>query len=375
MKKLLAAVLSLSLAPMAAFAEDGAAPAPSAEAAPLAAEPLAPTGPALTPDAPAATATTLSAPGALAAEQPAPGGFALAVGVDNSMSHTVFHGPYKSPTIGSAIGLSPSYGFSVAGVKLSASGRAAFSYEYTAPDGPAGNGRRWEFEDIGLGLSAPALFKDDKLTGISLSPRIGVSVPVSFASRWRGTITSLTGGVALARPFGNFSLGLNLGAGKTFFAQTTREISDTEAARRDDQDNIIFICRTDSENCGLRGVPSNYVLTAGASGSYAVTEKFAVALGVTLSKGVKHQVAVDEYSTKKTFTDGTPIADDVGEADRMIGSVALSYALTPAIGMSLSMQTANSPNGYDARGIDLPFFDVAGSGARTQYALGLSAAF
>lgn len=372
MKKLLTAVLALSLASFSAFAHDGEAPAPehSGEATPLIADPVEQTGPESA--APSAPVATLSTPGAA---QPASGGFAMGVGVYNSMSHTVFYGPYKSPTVGSSFGLSPTYGFSVAGVKLSASGRAAFSYEYTAPDGPTGNGRRWDFQDIGLGLSAPALFKDHKLTGISLSPHLGVTVPVSFSSRWRGTITSLTGGVALARPFGKLALGLNVGAGKTFYGQTTREISETEEVRRDDQDNIIFICRTDSENCGLRGVPSNYVLSAGASGSYAVTEKFAVALGVTLSKGVRYQVAVDELSTKKTFTDGTPVADDFGEEDRMIGSLSLSYALTPAIGMSLAMQNANTPNGHDARGIDFPFFDVAGSGARTQYALGISAAF
>ncbi|MBX5483091.1 MAG: hypothetical protein IRZ16_14795 [Myxococcaceae bacterium] len=374
MKKLLTAVVVLALAPLAALAED-AAPAAPASAPPAAS---AATGPAVSasapPAAPAAPAATIVAtPGADDPEN-APPGFHMGVGLDNSINQSVFRfSPYKDPFVGSSVVLTPSYSFRLKSVKLAASANASFSYEYTPPNRPTG--RHWEYGDIAVGLSAPAIYKDETFTGITLTPRIGVTLPVSFASRFRHTITNLTAGVGLGRSFGKLNVGLSLGAGHTFYTETTRNITPEEASIRDEEENLIFICRTDSDNCGLRGVPTLYALSAGANASYAVTDRLGVSLALGLSKAVKLPIPVDDLSSRKFRSDGTPAVVSDASGDHMVGSVGASYQLTDRVGASFSVATSATPKTKDAKAFFFPWFNNNIDASYTSFALGLNASF
>lgn len=297
----------------------------------------------------------------------------MGVSLDHSVGQGTFENAQHYAFVGGSLVLAPSYGFSVAGVKLGATANASLSYEYTPPDNSTG--RRYDWSDIRLGLSAPAIWKDEKFTGIVLSPRIGLSLPISQASLFRGTLTSLSGGLGLGRSFGRFNLGATVGVGRTFYGEVTRNITEAESKRRDNQQNAIFLCRTDAATCGLGGVPTLWSLSGGLHASYSPIDRLSFGIGLNMSKGFKYHQGVDEFSSKAQSSTG-PVVRAQGTADNMVGSISASYQLTDALGISAGMGTAQPPRTADNRRFRFPFYAFEGQeSGYTSYSVALSAAF
>lgn len=374
MKRLLAAVFAVTLTPALVFAQVETTPPASTTTAPAA--PATPAPAASTPTAPAARPAAAIGGAAAAAdgtELAAQSGFGMGVSLDHSVGQGTFENAQYFAFVGGSLVLAPRYGFSVGGVKLGASANASVSYEYTPPDNAVG--RRYNWSDIGLGLSAPAIWKDEKFTGIVVTPRIGLTLPVSIGSLFRGTITNLSGGIGLGRAFGRFNLGASVGVGRTFYGEVTRNITDAESKLRDQQQNVIFICRTDSTNCGLRGVPTLWSLSGGLHASYSPIDRLSFGLGLNMSKGFKYYQGVDEFSSKAQTSNG-PAVRGQGTADNMVGSLSASYQLTDALGISASMGTAQPPRSADNRRFRFPFYAFEGQeNGYTSYSVALSAAF
>lgn len=364
MRKLLAAVSMLAFAPAAFAQHDHSAPSsPAPEPATAEAAPAAP------------PATVTRMPGSTLTDEPsfAGSGFRVGVTLDHSVGQGTFENAEYFASVGGALVISPSYGFKLRGVSLGASANMSASYEYTPPDNPTG--RHWGYSDIGLGLSAPAVFTD-KFTGISLTPSIGASLPISIESRWRGVISSLSARLSASRAFGKFHVGGSFGASKTLLAELTRTISDGERSRRDDAQNLIFVCRNDTFNCGLAGVPTAWAMSGGVSGSYSPIDKLGISVGLNLSKGLKYGMPIDEYSSKAIDSNGNLVVTGQGMSDMMVGSIGVSYQLTDAIGASLSMGTAQPPKSADNQRFRFPFYAFEGQElSHTSYSFALSGTY
>lgn len=392
MRKLLAAIIAVTLAPAAALAqanEPAPFPDPLVEAAQAQAQALAQapvgTNPAQGALAPGATPASIAADGAREAggtaatatstaadRQRKP--FRVGLSLGNSMgSGTVTGDPYFA-YVGSSLSISPSYAFEVAGVKLNATGSLSGSYEFTNPNNNLG--RHWNYNDIGLGLSAGNLYKD-KLTGITVSPNLGATLPIGLDSLFRGTITSLSGGVGLGRQFGKFSLGGRVGASKTFYSEITRTLNDKQRSRRDDMENLIFLCRASETECGLRGVPSLWALSGGLSASYQVLPKLGVSMGINMSKRWAYAVSdgLDEYASRAVDSNGNRVASSQGQMDTMMGNVGVSYRITDTINASFGYAVAQMPKTADNKRFRFPWYSPYYTGGYTSYTLGLSTAF
>jgi hypothetical protein len=379
LRKLLAAILALSLVPAAAFAE-GEDPAPDdvpEEApAPRADAPVVTPASATTPApvaaiAPAAPTATLAAATEKKADRKP---FRVGLSLGNSMGSGTFTGESYFAYVASSLTVSPSYAFEVGGVKLGASANASANYEYTQPNNSLG--RHFNWGDVGLGLAAANLYKNE-LTGISISPNVGLTLPTSRESWWRGSITTLSGGLGIGRQFGKLNLGGRLGASKTFYSEVTQTLSDRQRSRRDDLENQIFICRSDQQSCGLRGVPSLWALSGGVNASYQVLEKLGLSIGLNLSKRYAYAVAdgPDEFTSRGIDSNGNPVATHAGTADTMMGSLGVSYKVTDAISASFGMATGQTPKTADGKRFRFPWYSPYYTGGYTSYSLSLSTSF
>lgn len=375
MRQLLAAVLALGLVPALALADE----APPAGAGATAAAPTSAPAAVASSPAPAASLAPAAPTASLAATDDAKkkkaSGFRMGVGIDHSLSHATFTKRTENSQLVGAVSLAPSYGFELAGINLAASANGSFSYEYTVPNGMTD--RRWNYGDIALGLSAPAIFKDDKLTGIAVSPRIGFTLPISLGSWNRGTITNGSLGLGLSRAFGKVNVGASVGASKGFYKEVTRNITEEELNKRDAQGNAIYFCRTDSDNCGLRGIPRLWSLSGGVNVGYSPIERLSLGMGLNLSTGYAYEMPVDdEYASQKLDENGNSVIRKTGRGDNMVGVLSASYQLTDTIGLSFSMGTGQPPLSADNKRLRFPFFsnENAEDGA-TNYSLALSGGF
>jgi hypothetical protein len=362
--------------PVSAVAAEGEEPTASVaqEATPRAPAPSPSPSPSVAPRAAldpfAPTASTLASPGT-SSRKP----FAVAVSID----HSVGSGTFVSSTwayVGAKLTVSPSYAFAFRGVNLVGSANATGAYEYTPPNNLTG--RRYDWGDIGLHLSAPSFFTEEKLTGIALSANLAATLPIALQSRWANVITSFSGGLSLSRTLGPFTLGGRVGASKTFYSSLERRLPDWLANRRDAQDKtddravqvadkdpsaeaLLFICRSDPNGClisggGMDGVPPLWALSGGVGARYAPREKLSFAASFSLGKTFKYVVGVGPLSTRAVDSNGTPVADAQGQSDLMVGSLGASYRLTDAIAVSLQMATIQAPLTADGRALRFPFF-------------------
>ncbi len=382
MRKVLTAVLTLLVVPaVAVAAEESPAPAPVQAVAPAVGQAQA--------QAPAAAApASATAPGdgkaaigpsatvtATAEERQRRGGFHWGVNLNHSVGQGTFEDASMYADVGGALGLNGTYGFEAAGIQFSSSASANMSLEYSLPDNDAA--RRFHWSDIRLGLSAPAIFKDEKVTGISITPSFSASVPISLTSRWQNMVTSTSLGVSAMRPFGSkVVVNLSVGASKGFFYRSPGVTPDQAKEIRDQQQNQLFLCRPDDVDC-IGGIQALYSVSTGLGVSYRPIEKLSLSLGFGLSKSVKPAQPIDEFTTRAKYTDGRPVAVEVGTSDMMSGSLSASYALTDNVGLSASMSTGQQPkyNG-DNKFFRFPFFGFEGQERSvTSYALSVSAQF
>ena len=301
--------------------------------------------------------------------------FRVAVTLDHSVGSGTFVKDYYA-YVAARIGITPSYAFQLSGVKLLASGRISGSYEYTPPDNPTG--RRLSWDDVGLDLSAPRFFVDEKRTGIALSADVGATIPISLQSIWSSAITGLSGGVSGSRRWGKLTLLGRLGASKTLFASLDRRVPQGLAGQRDAQDHALYICRSDPHGCLIAAdrVPPLWSMGGGLNAAYAPTGKLEFSIAWGLGKTFQYPVAVDELSTRAVYSDGTPVARAQGQSDRMVGAFGARYRLTEAISASLEVGTIQPPLTADGKAVRFPFFAFRNvEDSFTSYSLAFSGAY
>lgn len=373
MRKLTKVLVAALFFPGFALAEE-AAPAPAAPAAPV--------GVALKSKADAKPEAA-SAPVATAksGEDDEEGGghakkpFRMGVILDHSVGQGTFVNAAYYSQIGGALVLSPSYGFSLKGVKLNASAKASLSWEYSLPNNI--NGRRIDYSDIRLGLSAPGIFKETK-TGISMSTGMGLLVPITLNTWHASTITQLSANVSFSKKFfEKLSLGWGLSGSRGIHVNSQNLVSRTDA--RDDQGNLLFICRTDEQYCGVLGNNTAWSVSTNLNAGYTITEKLSVSMGFGLGTSFKYAMveAVDEYTPKALDSNGNPVAKvGMGRSDNMNGSIGLAYNLNETFNLSAGMGTGGAPLTRDNKHLRFPWFDfISGADSLTNYSVSLSATF
>jgi hypothetical protein len=234
-----------------------------------------------------------------------------------------------------------------------------------------------DWSDIRLGLGAPALYTES-FTGIVVSPRIGASIPISLRSRQAGTITNLSAGVGLSRQFGMIGLEYSFGAGRGIHAQPGSYISSANADTRDAQGNLVYVCRTDADYCGVGGNNTAWSLSNGLSVNVTPLEKLSFAAGLTVVNAYKYPVAyeVDEFTPKAVDSNGNPVArPGAGRSDKLTASIGASYSLTDQLAVSFGIGTEGPPRTDDNKAFRFPFFSfIGGENNYTAYSLTLSAA-
>jgi hypothetical protein len=361
----LAALLIVSLAPVA----QGAAPAPTP---PSSAEPGSPTGPNTVPtsSSPAAT-TTVTAKGD--EEKEAKVGFHLEVELGHSVTTATFLAPerHENEFVGADLSLVPSYSFEVRGIKLMGNVSAAISYEYTLPDNETA--RRVEWKDLRFGLSAPGLYKNE-FTGISFSPTVSLTAPITMESWVATTITSLGVSLSAKRSIGPVGVSLGVNGSKAFHLSPLNAL---RAAGTDAQGHLIQVRRPDDPFAAVNSTNASGSIGVSLGLSFQPTEELSLAARYSLSKSFKYHVAgADEFTPRGTRANGEPIAvTGVATSDRSTFDISAGYALTERYSISLGLATGQSP--VDGQGrVRFPFFSTGNAALGvTSINLGLSAAF
>lgn len=319
----------------------------------------------------AATAQTVQTPEQQASES----GFHLSIDLDHWLGTGTFvNSAYYSYLSGNLI-FSPSYGFTLFGKKLMASGFTRVGLEYTRPDNETG--RRVSWMDLAASLRAPAIYKIP-VVGVSVSPGIGYTMPITMESWSANSYGSISASVGLSRKFFE-KLGLRYGisAGKALWGRSFSGISARAADNRDAQGNRIFLCRAADTYCAVAGNNSDYLLINSLGADYQITEKWSASLGWMLRSTWRAAAAStpDQFTPQAVDSNGNPVArSGDGRSDLEVGTIGVAYAINDMFSLSAGVATFAPPKTNDNKAFRFPFFDFIGpADNNTTFSLGVSA--
>lgn len=349
MKKALAALMISLLVPTAALAED---PAPSSTTPAPATSSTTPT--------PAATATAAvkkDDKSALAnavqartpEEQAAQSGFQLITSLDHYLGAGTFVDARYYSSLSAWLTVIPQFLFGIGKQRLVASATLRGSYEYTLPD--TETGRRWSIGDISVGVSAPAFFKETKLTNIAFSPSVGLTIPTSPESWNAGLITALRAGITASRSVKTVDFRANIGASASIFGQPTSgyrnpNISGTGTVPRDTNGNLLAVCRVGETLCGAAGNNTAFTVSAGGQVQWRATGSFLLYVGYTYFRIWRYSAnpVVDQYTPQALDARGNPVAKaGLGQADRTSAFFGGSYQLNEHYSLDLGVSNVQTP--------------------------------
>jgi hypothetical protein len=342
------------------------APVPAAAPAPAAAAPDA----ASAAKAPAATAA-LQTPEQLAAQR----GWSLAASLDHAMGHGTFVAPSQLALVTARLGVQPRYSFRGPGaVRLLASANANFSLEYTRPD--SATGRRVDWSDLRLGLSAPAVVREPH-TGLVLTPSLALTAPISRRSRWAGTLAVLSTAASVTRVWddGRWVLSAGVGGTRGFHRSATVGPGPGEPVRHDAAGIPLFLPRAGQELAAALGLNSAWSASGSLSAQFQPTDAFFFTASTGLARTWRYAATDtrDPYTPPATDTQGRPVAQvGMGAQDLLSVAVGAGYSLSPWLSLALGISHAAPPRTADNRSWSVPF--VRGAvGNATTYSLSLSA--
>jgi len=378
MKTWCAVAAAALLAPGLARAEE---PAPQPATAPAAAAPAA---------APAATATATADPAKeeekkeekkeemapqnaslMTPEQLAAlGKWTFNLGMDNIVGSGTFVNAEYFGYVGTAFSLSWTKPLRLAGKNLLFNGGTGMTVEYSRPD--ALNGRRVGWSDIRVGLAMPGAYKD-KLTGISINPFIGATVPITLESWGQGTITNLTAGVRAIRRFGPIDLRLGFNGGYT--VNTSPYVRNYAAPG---PDNIATaLCRVSDASCGTGGLTNKFNLGTNLVALWFFNDDllFYGTLGWNVRWRNAATLEVDEFTPRGVDVNGNPVAQvGLRPTDITSGSLGFNYNLTDVFSVSFTLSNDGPPKTFDNKSLRNPFLDlVSPANNFTNYTLSLFA--
>lgn len=343
-------------------------------------EPKSPSTPVTPPAPPTAQVAPTSASPAASTTVTAKGedekddktGFHIGIDLGNSVTTPTFlyADRVDSDYVGSDLEMSASYAFFVKDIKLSASAMGSISYEYTLPDNESA--RRFSWTDLRFSLGAPGLYKN-AATGISFSPSLSLTAPITMESWSATTITNLGVSIKAGRSFGPVGVSLAINGSKGFHVSQVKAARNSDA--RDAQGRLLQVRRPDDPFAEVMGTNTSGSIGGSIRLSYQATEALTFSMSYSLAKSFKYTIGVDQFSPKGTRSDGSPIAVGTGTSDRSTFNISAGYDLTDRFGISLGLATAQAP--LDPRGrVRFPFFALGNAALGvTSVNLGLSAAF
>ncbi len=285
-------------------------------------------------------------------------GFQIITALDHWLGVGTFVDPKSFSYLSANLTVQPQFLFGIKGTRLAASATLRASYEYTLPDNDTG--RRFSPGDIRLGLSAPALFRDKNITGISFSPSVGLIVPTSPESWTAGLVTSLSLGLSATRsfstPVGGFDFRLALGASRGFYTNAVNSIRPTSA--RDTFGNLLVVCRLGEAACASAGMNPAWGATVGGQVNWRVNGEVIVYGGYTFIKSWREAATttVDDFSPKALDSNGNPVSrSGYGQSDRTSAFFGASYQMNEHYSLDLGLATVQTP--LTATGqVRFPFF-------------------
>lgn len=278
-------------------------------------------------------------------EEAARSGFQIGADLDHWLGTGTFINPNYYASFTGALSVSPAYSFKVGGVNLRASALGRLIYEYTLPDNPTG--RRIAPWDIRLGLSAPAVWKE-KLTGIAVSPSIGLTIPTSPESWQAGLITSASAGVSLSRSVGMFDFSASVSGSHGFFTNPQNNLKAPN--QKDLQNNLVVVCRTGESVCNSPGMNTEWVVSTGGNVNWRITSALIFSVSYSYIHYWAYGLPVDQYSPQTVDSNGHPVAVGQGQADRTFGVFGLGYDLSDHYNVSVSASTIQTPRTMGANG-------------------------
>lgn len=282
-------------------------------------------------------------------------------------------GTFINPDIYSSfytfITIIPQYLFSVAGQRLVLSASIRGLYEFTMPD--AATGRRWSIYDTGLSLSAPAIFKEKWLTGISFSPSLGLTIPTSPESWNAGLITTLRLGLVASRSFhfndqgAGIDFRVTLGGTRSFHTQQQtgiRNPATTNGATHDSDGNLLVVCRPGETLCNVAGNNTEWSFSAGGYVQVRANGNLLFYVGYTYIRSWTYAVSTkpDDYTSHAVTNDGQPAAKPGnGQRDLTSTFVGASYQINDHYSVDLGVQTQQTPLQNDNKTVRFPFWAVS----------------
>jgi len=276
------------------------------------------------------------------------------LGVDNIVGSGTFVNAEYFAFVGSAFSLSWTKPLRIAGKNLLFNRGTGLNVEYSKPD--ALNGRRVGWSDIRVGLAMPGAYKD-KLTGISINPSIGATVPITLESWGTGTLTNLTAGVRAIRRFGPVDLRLGVNGGYTL--NTAPYVRQYASAG---PDNIATaLCRVSDVSCGSGGLTNKFLVGTNLVALWFFNDDllFYGTLGWNVRWRNAAAEAVDEYTPKGVDVNGNPVAQvGMRPTDVTSGSLGFNYNLTDVFSVSFTLSNDGPPKTFDNKSLRNPFLDL-----------------
>ncbi|MCC6334862.1 MAG: hypothetical protein IT380_12860 [Myxococcales bacterium] len=367
MKRLSTALLGLALLPALALAQAPASsevPAKETQAAsgnsgdaqqtapttppPTSSSATAPAAPNLTPTTTAPTVSKKKSALANAVQARTPeeqanqSGFQFIVALDHYLGAGTFVDAKYYSYLAAFLTVVPQYLFGIGKQRLVASVTARLAYEYTMPD--AETGRKVGFSDTRIGLSAPAIFRDNAFTGIAFSPNIGLTLPTSPESWNAGMITALSAGVTMSRSVKVVDFRLQLGGSRSFYTSAQSGVRASDA--RDENGNLYVTCRTGEPVCGFSSMNPAWSFNIGGQVQWRATGSLLFYVGYTFIKSWRHGATYsqDEFTPKALDENGNAVADvGLGQMDRTSAFLGASYQLNEHYSIDLGVSNVQTP--------------------------------
>jgi hypothetical protein len=302
-------------------------------------------------------------------------GLSINASFDSYLGQGTFYNANLYSYLASSLFVGARYQFSLFHTKFAVSGSGYVVYEYTMPDAPTG--RRWNWRDLAFSLSAPAIFKEKRFSGISVTPSISATVPITPESWAATTITVVGAGLNFTRSIGRFDLAASVSGAKGFHRSWVGQIG----AVNDPNGIPTVVCRSsDPVLCGDQTTNTAFSVGFALSADFRATEALSFSAQYVLRAGWKYPIANagDPYNPQAVTSSGQAVADTgyVRGPDISITSIAVNYQLSDHWGVSLYTYTAMPPKSADNSSFRFPFWDfTSGPMNYSQIGFSLSASF
>ncbi len=236
----------------------------------------------------------------------------------------------------------PLYLFEFAQVRWVASAVIRASYEYTRPD--VETGRQLRAADVRLAITAPAIFREARYSGIALTPALSMSVPTSTESWSAGLVTNIGASVTLSRSIADVDLRASVSGARGIFGSPQNAIA--ASAARDERARPMALCRAGESACAFSNWNTAWSMSVGGFVQWRVTSQLFAYGQYEYFQSWNHTaiVAEDAYTPKALTSDGRPVATTgAGRTDRSIAVVGLSYQLDEHYSVDFAVSTVQPP--------------------------------